>query len=252
MLEFILYLAGLALGTYLLYTLETWWEFDKNPERNDLDPLLDRFLPGWEVAKRHRILVRAPAHFTYAAARALDFEESPVLRVILRLRQLVMRSKKVPYNGPRTVVEQGLGIGWGVLSDYPGRTIVLGAVTQPWQRNPVFRALPAAEFSRFDEPGHAKIIWSIVVEPDGPYKSAFSTETRVNITDPVSRRRFRWYWALVSPWILLIRWALLRQVRKEAESWVAAGVPQRMRVQMIRVTAAAAAGPAHLDSRLIP
>jgi hypothetical protein len=39
----------------------------------------------------------------------------------------------------------------------------------------------------------------------------------VRLTDPVSRRRFRLYWAAVSPGILLIRRILLRRVRREAE-----------------------------------
>jgi len=33
-------------------------------------------------------------------------------------------------------------LGWGVLAEVPGREIVMGAVTQPWMANVVFRALP--------------------------------------------------------------------------------------------------------------
>jgi hypothetical protein len=36
-------------------------------------------------------------------------------------------------------------------------------------------------------------------------------------TDPVSRERFRRYWALLSPGILIIRYETLRLVRAEAE-----------------------------------
>jgi len=36
------------------------------------------------------------------------------------------------------------------------------------------------------------------------------------ITDPVSRERFRRYWAFLSPGILIIRYEILRLVRAEA------------------------------------
>jgi hypothetical protein len=36
-------------------------------------------------------------------------------------------------------------------------------------------------------------------------------------TDPAARARFRRYWTLASPGIVLIRWELLRLVKREAE-----------------------------------
>lgn len=112
-------------------------------------------------------------------------------------------------------------LGWGILTELPGRAVVMGAVTQPWRRNPEFQSLSASEFTGFSRIGFAKIAWSIRVEPDGPHRSVASTETRVTITDPVSRARFRWYWAFLSPGILLIRRAMLRRLKRYAErqSW---------------------------------
>jgi hypothetical protein len=45
----------------------------------------------------------------------------------------------------------------------------------------------------------------------------FRTETRALATDAEARRRFRRYWAAFSPGIILIRRAMLRPVRHEAE-----------------------------------
>jgi hypothetical protein len=39
----------------------------------------------------------------------------------------------------------------------------------------------------------------------------------VSTTDATARRRFRRYWAVMSPGILLIRYEMLRLVRREAE-----------------------------------
>jgi len=54
-----------------------------------------------------------------------------------------------------------LSIGWVVLAERPGREMVLGSVTQPWQAAPVFRSVPCAEFRDFSEPGYVKIVWTL-------------------------------------------------------------------------------------------
>jgi hypothetical protein len=56
-----------------------------------------------------------------------------------------------------------------------------------------------------------------VVEPREAGHSLFRTETRVATTDPESRARFRRYWSVFSPGILVIRWEALRLVRRAAE-----------------------------------
>ena len=72
------------------------------------------------------------------------------------------------------------------------------------------------EFLTFDEPDYVRILWALQVEPAGE-RSVFSTETRVATTDAEARRKFRRYWSLMSPGILMIRRESLRLVRREAE-----------------------------------
>jgi hypothetical protein len=108
-------------------------------------------------------------------------------------------------------------IGWGVLADLPGREVVMGAVTQPWEANVVFRPLPPDEFLTFNEPDYVKIIWTLRADPAGAAECVFRTETRVVTTDATARSKFRWYWARFSPGIALIRWLSLGPVRREAE-----------------------------------
>ena len=48
--------------------------------------------------------------------------------------------------------------------------------------NVVFRALPPAEFAAFDEPGYAKIVWTLRADPIAAEESLFRTETRVKQT----------------------------------------------------------------------
>ena len=80
-----------------------------------------------------------------------------------------------------------------------------------------FRALPPDEFAAFNEPGFAKIAWTLRAEPIGPNTSRFYTETRVMTTDADARKRFRRHWTMVSPGVRLIRRESLRLVRAVAE-----------------------------------
>jgi hypothetical protein len=214
-LMLLLLLSGL-LG-YAIYAVMTWWEFGDHVGSAPLDPLLDRFIPDWEVAERHETTVHASSDQTYMAVRMLDFDDSWIIRLIFRLRQLVMGGKTVPYPGPRTALDRALALGWGLLAEVPGKMIVMGAITQPWRPNPTFRSLPPDEFYRFNEPGYAKIVWSIGAEPAGWNQSLACTETRVKLTDPASRRRFRGYWSLVAPGVRVIRQLLVHQARAHAE-----------------------------------
>ncbi len=180
------------------------------------DPLLDRYMPTYEVREYHQTRVRAPAELTFATARELDMHRSALVRAIFRGRELLMGSDPGERNQSQSLLSEVLALGWRVLAEEPGSELVMGAVTQPWKADVEFRGLAPEEFTAFDQPGYAKIAWTMAVEPTGPDASIFRTETRVMTTDPESRRRFRRYWSLVSPGVVLIRYEMLRQVRREA------------------------------------
>jgi len=114
------------------------------------------------------------------------------------------------------------------LVERPGREIVLGCATKPWEPNPVFRTLAPDAFVAFQEPGYVKIAWTLRADPLPDGACVFRTETRAIATDVVARAKFRGYWALVSPGIVMIRRMMLEPVKCEAE----------------RRARAAAAGPA--------
>lgn len=96
--------------------------------------------------------------------------------------------------------------------------LVWGQVSRPWQ--PLAAASTATpstveEFAGFDQPGFAKIAFSLRADPYGSSASILTMETRVALTDDQSRRRFRRYWLLVGPFSTLIRRTALRQVAAE-------------------------------------
>ncbi|MGE5414933.1 MAG: hypothetical protein ACM3NW_12195 [Syntrophomonadaceae bacterium] len=177
--------------------------------------LLDRYLPRWDVRDRHEALVRAAPARAYAVLRALDLERPLVVRALFFLRTLPERWRGgVPPRRPRPFLESALEGGWRILEEDPGRELVMGAATKPWEPVVRFRGLDGPEFVAFEEPGWAKIAWSIGAEEAGPGRTRLAIETRVLTTDAASRRRFRRYWGVFGLGIRLIRVVALAEVRR--------------------------------------
>jgi len=80
-----------------------------------------------------------------------------------------------------------------------------------------FHGLSGPKFVEFAEPGFTKIAWGFAASPEAPGVTRVATETRVAATDRVSRRRFRRYWRVVSPFVRLIRRISLRMIQRELE-----------------------------------
>ena len=118
-----------------------------------------------------------------------------------------------------------LALGWRVLEEVPGRMLVVGAVTRPWQANVTFRGVAAEQYAAFNEPDYVKIVWTLRADPDGGGRCLFSTETRAVATDTDAARKFRRYWALASPGISLIRRLSLPTLKAMAEQSVATAAP---------------------------
>jgi len=175
-----------------------------------------RFIRHPDVVDEHVIDIHAPASVVFDVATHADLLANHVVATLVRIRGLVMRDPARP-RPARGLVAETLGLGWGVLQFASGRTLVMGAVARPWARAVTFTAVDPGGFEAFHEPNLVKIVWTLEAEPIGEARTRFRTETRVQATDLSARRRFRIYWLVVSPGIRLIRWAILRDVRREAE-----------------------------------
>jgi hypothetical protein len=209
--------AGLAALTYAGYASATWARYGRSKTRGAPDPLLDRFMPEYEVAERHEQRVHAPADITFLAARQVDPSRSMIVRAVFAGRALLMGAEAAGDDAPAPLLDKVLALGWGILAEVPGRKVVVGSVTKPWNADVVFESVDPDAFAAFDRPGYAKIVWTLEAEPVDAETSIARTETRVTTTDPESRRRFRRYWAAVSPGIKLIRRQMLRVLRTDAE-----------------------------------
>ena len=210
---------GAAMIGYAAYAATAWLRYGSPPpaRRDDGDARLDRFMPVYDVVERHRIAVAAPADLTLQAAGEADLTQSLAVRAIFKAREFLLGAERDAAVHPCGLLAFTTSIGWAVLDTVPGREIVVGAVTRPWEANVVFRPIPPGEFAAFAEPDYVKIAWTLRADPTGRADSIFRTETRAVATDAAARLKFRRYWALLSPGIILIRWLSLRPLKADAE-----------------------------------
>ena len=193
--------------------------------------LIDRYLPVFDVSDYREARVRGEPDRAYAALRALDINRSGIVRMLFAIRALPARllgEPPAPVPPAKSLLDQTLEIGWRILEERPGREIVVGAVTRPWEAVVHFRGLDPQDFIDFEEPGFTKIVWSNRVDGSEPGFSILRLETRVLATDPVSRRRFRRYWLVVGLGIRLIRIEAIRLVKRDLESEARAGTEPKL------------------------
>src|SRR6188474_767876 len=85
---------AVAAATYGTSVGVTWYRYGSvaPPAPEEQDSLLDRFLPRYEIVERHQIRVAAPAAVTLDAARDVDLQASPLVRTIIRAREVILRA----------------------------------------------------------------------------------------------------------------------------------------------------------------
>jgi len=179
--------------------------------------LLDRWLPEFDVSKRHAIRVRAQRDRVFAELLRYDFSKSLTTRVLMALRGYAGRSRRARVEQRGTLPESLARFGFTPLEEDPGRELVFGLVGKFWRPKGDLRKLSAADFAGFQEPGFAKAVWNLLLEEDGPGVTRLSTETRVLCFGDATRRKFLLYWRVIETFSGVIRWSLLRGVRREAE-----------------------------------
>ena len=105
-----------------------------------------------------------------------------------------------------------------ILSEVLNEEIVIGIAGRFWRPDGGrCKELTAKDFAGFCRSGFAKAAWNFKLRADSTGSTVLSTETRVKCFG-AAFWKFRLYWALVGPFSGLIRKAILKQVKTEAES----------------------------------
>jgi len=208
-------IAAVVIG-WGLWAAVAWTTYGHPASHVSRDTVVDGLMPTFEVDEWHERIVAAPPTDAMCAVQHFALAESPVISAMIRVRGLMLGTHDDLSPLERPFAHEALAIGWSLLAERPGRELVYGTVTQPWHGDVQFRALSRDAFVAFDTAGYVKIVWTIAVDSLGPQRTRLHTETRVTTTDPAARARFRRYWAVFSPGILLIRHEALRILARDS------------------------------------
>jgi hypothetical protein len=178
--------------------------------------LLDEFLPTDDFHSAYEITIRAPDSVVYQRLLSSDLYASWIVRLLVSLRY----GRRSPRRGaPGDLRRRFQCSGFVILAEAPGEEFVVGVVGRFWRPNGGRRLdLSARDFVGFSRVGDAKVALNFRVRPGPLHDSVLSTETRIQCFGRAAWWKFGLYWALVRPFSGLIRKAILRQVKADAES----------------------------------
>ncbi|MEP6909698.1 MAG: hypothetical protein ABI896_04600 [Actinomycetota bacterium] len=171
-------------------------------------PLIDDWLPEYEVGERHDISLPVSPDLALELALAAPASPDRFVRSLYAVRGMRARDEPVErfFIAHRFVVLGRTPTEW-----------VAGTVGVVWRPGGGLVAVSdAAAWRSSDLPGTIKAAIDFRAEriPGG---SRLTTETRVKVADARARRAFRLYWLAVAPFSALIRRRWLRAVQSAAK-----------------------------------
>jgi hypothetical protein len=192
-------------------------------------PLLDSWMPHPDVAAAYTIDIAAPIAVVYEALCSTDFARVPLVVVAMGVRLLPavlvapaesLRKWRARRDRPPLPLQVSFGPDFVLLEQQPPVEMVLGLTGRFWTPNGGVLPTDPATFRDLPAPGTAQAAWSFRLESVNSGHTRLITETRVRCADADSLTSFRRYWRIVGWGSGVIRWALLREIRRQAESTV--------------------------------
>jgi hypothetical protein len=196
----------------------------------DEGELLGRLLPEFDVSDTVARTVSASPAATWEALLEADLiavgRAKPMVGVLGALRMLPELAAnlvhgELPPKAPERLRLKDMGAEggeWVLLGERPGEELALGLVGKFWRPVIEYAQVPAERFREFAEPGWAKTVYRLAVEPLDGGRSLLSGTMRTATTDEAARRWFRRYWTFgVGAGAHLLVDGLLEVVRESAE-----------------------------------
>lgn len=169
--------------------------------------MIDSLLPDYDFRTSHTRWVDAATDEVWAALTTVRFDELLLTRPLVRIRGLGRRvpNGSVFHDGPVTLL---------LVED--GQEAVGGSIAQSWSLRPQRKEVSTAdEFLSFTDPGWVKLVTDFRVLPENG-GTRLSTETRIQATDSVARRRFSLYWTGIRVFSGVVRRDVLSAVARKA------------------------------------
>ena len=177
---------------------------------------IDEFLAIYDVSATDEIGINAPGFGGVSESPPIRLQPTVGGAVLMTIRSL-RRIRRTPVASDLRQRLQGTG--FVTLADVLDEEIAIG-VTGKFGRPDGGRCLDLtpADFGEFCRPGYAKAAWNFWLRTESPHRTVLSTQTRIKCFGRAALWKFRLYWILVSPFSGMIRKAILKQVKTEAES----------------------------------
>ena len=177
---------------------------------------IDEFLPTHDFGATHEVHIDAPASEVYESLMRSDFSKAWLVRLLMSIRS----GKRLPRNRLPTDLRQRLqGTGFIILAEIPDEELVIGIAGRFWRPDGGrCRDLTARDFVGFCRPGYAKVAWNFKLRAPSSESTILAAETKIKCFGSAAFWKFRPYWTFVSSFSGLIRKAILKQVKTEAES----------------------------------
>jgi hypothetical protein len=184
-----------------------WTGRGRPPRVNEM--LVDEFLPVYDVSDTVATMVDADASTTWAALMDVDLVDvgrrhplSAALGTIRILPDVVsgLLRGQAPPPAPRQLRLRDLATlspeegGWILLAERDRDEIAFGLVGKFWLPVIAYAKVTPLAFESFNEPGYAKTVYSLSVQPLGERQTLLSAVMRTATTDEHARRWFRRYW----------------------------------------------------------
>lgn len=177
-------------------------------------PLIDDWLPEFDVAERHDVALPLEPERALQIALATPAASDRIVRALISARGMVSRDE---------TIERFFAAHRFVVLDRSPTEWVAGAVGAVWRpRGGLVRLDDAEAWRAANVPGTIKGAVDFRAEPI-PGGSRLTTETRVKAMDDRARRAFRLYWLAIGPFSALIRRRWLAAVMASAKRPGASG-----------------------------
>ncbi|MGZ3650942.1 MAG: flavodoxin domain-containing protein [Bdellovibrionota bacterium] len=182
--------------------------------RFPLDQRMDEQMPQFEQFSSTEIVIHRPPSEVFSALSSLEAGEMKLANFLTKIRTLG-RAETPPHESFMVSAER---FGNVPLFNDGIRELGAGLVGKFWELDFGIRRLKPGEFKDFQEPGYAKVASNFLVEPiPGTNESRVISKMRVHCTSSDATRKFKVYWALLSPGIRLYMRSALQALRRRAE-----------------------------------
>jgi hypothetical protein len=186
--------------------------------------LLDDYLPEYDFNEVHSIAIQAPREKIFRALKELTPSElSSVFRILFAIRSLPARlmgqDDDETFSPSKPLLDQLYENDFVLLVETEDE-LVFGLIGKFWELSggASIHLANAQEFLDFDQPDYAKAAANFSVSKnDGDDSFSVTTETRIHIADPKTRKKFATYWRIIYPGSAWIRRLWLKAIKRWAE-----------------------------------